>query len=80
MLIIQLFINAEGSHLMIKYTLTSLSSKVDREYTTLVIRAGRWLYNMLNGTSDKEKVNWLTYLTDGSVSDFSENRYNKHGA
>jgi len=29
----QLFINAERSHLMIKYTLTSLSSKVDREYT-----------------------------------------------
>jgi len=27
-----LFIDAEGSHLMIKYTLTSLSSKVDREY------------------------------------------------
>jgi len=27
-----LFINAEGSHLMIKYTLTSLSSKVDWEY------------------------------------------------
>jgi len=33
MLPFQLFINAEGSHLMIKYTLTSLSSKVDREYT-----------------------------------------------
>jgi len=29
MLIIQLFIKAEGYHLMIKYTLTSLSSKVD---------------------------------------------------
>jgi len=27
-----LFINAEGYHLIIKYTLTSLSSKVDREY------------------------------------------------
>jgi len=36
MLIIQLFINAEGLccvSYVLKYTLTSLSSKIDREYT-----------------------------------------------